>query len=76
MKWQEVKAEWGIRRRERERGREEWIKGVRDRAWERTNKGVDWKWPLEMTPENWGIDRTNKHQSNWTYINFGWFPNR
>ncbi len=45
MKSQQVKTEWGVSR-EREREREEWINGVRDRMLDRNGNGVGWKCPL------------------------------
>jgi hypothetical protein len=51
------------RMRGRERRREQ-MKEERDGALERTRNGVGWKGLLEMTPNNLGINRINKHQSN------------
>ncbi len=47
MNLQQVRTEWGVSEEgEREREREQWINGVRDRTLDRNGNGVDWKWPL------------------------------
>ncbi len=48
---------------ERERQRER-STGVREGTQERTKNGVGRKRPMERTPENLGIRRINKRQSN------------
>ncbi len=40
IKQRQVKTEWGIGKREGEREREKWIKGVRERVLERIRNGV------------------------------------
>ncbi len=50
-------------RKGRERERDERINEVRDGVQKRIKNGVGWKWPLDMTPENLGINGTKKRQS-------------
>ncbi len=44
MNSQQVKTEWGVREKERER--EQRINQVRDGVYDRNGNGVGWKWPL------------------------------
>jgi len=44
MNSHQVKTEWGVREKERER--EQRINQVRDGVFDRNGNGVGWKWPL------------------------------
>jgi hypothetical protein len=43
VKLQQVRTEWGVRAERGERGREQWIDGVRDRVLVRNENGVGLK---------------------------------